>query len=340
MVNYTNLYDILDRLLFKIAFLSIFFIFLSNSPSFSQADSSMHAPDTVKIGAYIFSLYDINFPNNQMNMDFYLWYNSSKDSLHLLENFELVNAKEISKMGETNEKRGPNGEFYYMTLKVLSTVKEQWDITDFPFDRQRVELIIEDIEKDKTKLLFIPDTVNTKIANNITIDGWSITGYGIKVEDHPYETNYGDPDIPDGEYATYSRVIIYVDLEREGAGLFFKLFIGLFISVLISLATFFINPLDLDPRFGLSVGAIFAAIASQYVISSTLPQNQRLTLVDVLHDISFIYIFICIITSIISLSLMKKGNEKASKKLDKICFIVLAVSYILLVYYEISSHVS
>ncbi|HEX2787096.1 MAG TPA: hypothetical protein VHP32_04260 [Ignavibacteria bacterium] len=324
----------------KCLFFAAFLILFSNSYSFSQTDSVPRTPDTVKIGAYIFSLYDIDFPNNQMNMDFYLWYNSSKDSMHLLENFELVNAKEISKMGETNEKRGPNGEIYYMTLKVLSKVKEQWDITDFPFDRQRVELIIEDIEKDKTKLLFIPDTVNTKIANNITIDGWSITGYGIKVEDHPYETNYGDPDIPDGEYATYSRVIIYVDLEREGAGLFFKLFIGLFISVLISLATFFINPLDLDPRFGLSVGAIFAAIASQYVISSTLPQNQRLTLVDVLHDISFIYIFICIITSIISLSLMKKGNEKASKKLDKICFIVLAVSYILLVYYEISSHVS
>jgi hypothetical protein len=332
----------LKRKLSSIKYLSVlilFFLFF-NSYSTAQTDSVQHVSDTVKIGAYIFSLYDIDFPNNQMNIDFYLWYNSTKDSLHLLENFELVNAKEISKMGETNEKRGAKEELNYMTLKVLSTVKEQWDITDFPFDRQRVELIIEDIEKDKTKLIFVPDTSNTKIAGNVTIDGWNITGYGIEVIDHPYETNYGDPDIPDGEYATYSRVIIYVDLERQGAGLFFKLFIGLFISVLISLATFFINPLDLDPRFGLSVGAIFAAIASQYVISSTLPQNQRLTLVDVLHDISFIYIFICIITSIISLALMKKGNEKASKKLDKICFLVLSISYFLLVYFEISGHVS
>jgi hypothetical protein len=81
------------------------------------------------------------------------------------------------------------------------------------------------------------------------------------------------------------------------------------------------------------VGAIFAAIASQYVISSTLPQNASLTLVDILHDISFIYIFLCILISTISLHYMKAGRDILSQKLDRVSFFTFAITYIILIIY-------
>jgi hypothetical protein len=283
--------------------------------------------DTVKIGAYILSVYDLDFPANKVNVDFYLWYNAKKDSLELLQYMEVINATEVNKSGETDERRG---KIIYQTVRVNSQIKESWDVANFPFDEQTIEVIIEDFDKDNSKLVFIADTIGSKIDKNIHIEGWNIKDFGIKVIDNTYETNYGDPDIPLNEYSSYSRAVIYFTIEREGHGLFFKLFIGLFISVLMSLLTFFINPLDLDPRFGLSVGAIFAAIASQYVIASTLPQNATLTLVDILHDISFIYIFLCILMSTISLHYMKSGKEILSQKIDRYSFFPLAVSYIIL----------
>jgi len=296
--------------------------------SYAQNIEGKTAPDTAKIGVYIFSMYNLDFPGNKLNMDFYVWYNYLNNSLKLTETFELVNSTEFSKVGESYEKYDS---INYSTFRCNSVVKKEWNVTDFPFDKQKVEIIIEDIDNDNSRLVFKADSLATKIDKDVKLEGWEIKDFGIKIIDHTYETNYGDPTIPDGDYSTYSRVVIYFTLEREGAGLFFKLFVGLFISVLISLLTFFVNPTDLDPRFGLSVGAIFAAIASQYVISSTLPQNQKLTLVDVLHDISFIYIFICILISTLSLSLIKKGNEKGSAKLDRSSFIVLSVSYVILI---------
>ncbi|MFI5211787.1 MAG: hypothetical protein ACHQIH_02810 [Ignavibacteria bacterium] len=290
--------------------------------------------DTVKIGAYIFSVYDLDFPGNKINADFYVWYNTTKDSLELLKYFELVNAVNFERSGETDERRG---NIIYQTLRINSKLKTSWDVSHFPFDRQSVEIMIEDYDKDNSKLIFVPDTIGSKIDKSVRIEGWKVKDFGIKVVDHTYETNYGDPSIPLNEYSAYSRVVIYFTIEREGKGLFFKLFIGLFISVLISLLTFFVNPLDLDPRFGLSVGAIFAAIASQYVISSTLPQNAKLTLVDILHDISFIFIFVCILVSTISLHLKKNGKEEQSQKLDRYSFFVLAASYIILAAYFIVS---
>lgn len=286
--------------------------------------------DTVKIGAYILSVYDLDFPGNKINVDFYLWYNALKDSLNLLQYMEVVNATEFNRTGETDERRG---DIIYQTVRVNSRIKESWDVTNFPFDRQTIEVIVEDFDKDNSKLVFIADTIASKMDKNIHVEGWEIKDFGIKVIDNIYETNYGDPDIPLNEYTAYSRAIIYFTIEREGNGLFFKLFIGLFISVLMSMLTFFINPLDLDPRFGLPVGAIFAAIASQYVIASTLPQNARLTLVDILHDISFIYIFLCILVSTIALHYMKNGKGKLSQKIDRYFFFILAVSYIIIVIY-------
>lgn len=303
-------------------------LFLSNS--FAQDKEEKTAPDTAKIGVYIFSMYNLDFPGNKLNMDFYLWYNYLNDSLNLTETFELVNSIEFNKVGESHEKYDS---INYSTFRCNSVVKKEWNVTDFPFDKQKVEIIIEDIDSDNSRLVFVPDSAASMIDKDVKLEGWVIEDFGIKVIDHIYETNYGDPTIPEGDYSTYSRVVVYFTLEREGAGLFFKLFVGLFISVLISLLTFFVNPIDLDPRFGLSVGAIFAAIASQYVISSTLPQNQKLTLVDILHDISFIYIFICILISTMSLKLIKKGNEKGSAKLDKSSFIILSVSYVIMVLY-------
>ena len=284
--------------------------------------------DTVIIGAYILSVYDLDFPGNKLNVDFYLWYNAKKDSLSLLQYLEVINATEFNKTGESDEKRG---DIVYQTIRVNAQVKEEWDVSNFPFDKQEIEVIIEDYDKDNSKLVFVPDVKGSKMDKSVHLEGWKISDFGIKVIDNTYETTYGDPELALNDYSTYSRAVIHFTIEREGNGLFFKLFIGLFISVLISLLTFFINPLDLDPRFGLSVGAIFAAIASQYVIASTLPQNARLTLVDILHDVSFIYIFLCILVSTISLHFMKNGKEQLSQKIDRYSFFALALSFIILI---------
>jgi hypothetical protein len=317
----------ISLILYIKTFLKIKFLF-----TFLLALSSLRAqpntPDTVRIGVYIISLYDLNFPANQLNLDFYVWYHFKNDSLNPVETFELVNAKSYEKISAIDEVYDT---VLYSSFRCNSVLKKEWDVSRFPFDKHTIEIIIEDADKVSSRQVFVPDVAGSKIDRGVSIPGWDIEDFKIKVVDNTYETNYGDPYVPPNEYATYSRVVASFTLTRHGNGLFFKLFIGLFISVLISVLTFFVTPTDLDPRFGLPVGAIFAAIASLYVINSTLPQNARLTLVDVLHDISFIAIFVCIMLSTISLHLYKQDKIKASVRLDRTSFLAVLISYIVLV---------
>jgi hypothetical protein len=94
-------------------------------------------------------------------------------------------------------------------------IKKEWDISHFPFDKQTIEINIEDYDKDNTKLVFLPDTAESKLDPEIRLSGWNITDFGIKVNDHVYQTNYGDPELTPGDYSTYSRTIVYLTIERR-----------------------------------------------------------------------------------------------------------------------------
>ena len=85
----------------SILLFGLFFYFLSLISYSQNQKEEKTIADTAKIGVYIFTLYDLDFPGNKLNSDFYVWYNYKNDSLKLTETFELVNGKEFSKSGET-----------------------------------------------------------------------------------------------------------------------------------------------------------------------------------------------------------------------------------------------
>lgn len=310
------------------------YLFLS-SPVFSQGADTLEledkGPDTLGIGMYVFSVYDVDFPANQLNIDFYIWYTFKNDSINPSETFELVNDKEIEKQTVYTE---DYGEINYQTFRCNAVVREKWDIGNFPFDEHKIEIIVEDFE-DKDNVVFIPDSIGTKLDSAVMqmLQDWEITGYSIREEDYIYETNYGDPTVSSTDYPPYSRVIFEFTIKRKGTGLFIKLFIGLFISILLALITLIINPMDLDPRFGLSVGALFAAIANSFVIASTLPETASFTFLDILHNIAFIYIFACIFISAFSLRLYEAGKQVESRRLDMVSLAVMSGSIVLLFIY-------
>ena len=120
-----------------------------------------------------------------------------------------------------------------------------------------------------------------------------------------------------------------VSFTREGKTFFFKLFFALWVTVTIAFLVFFIRPIDVDPRFGLGVGALFAAIASEYVVASALPDSNVITLADQLHLIAFFFIFVTVAQSTYSLWLYETEKLAASKRLDRVFQILCPVAYLI-----------
>jgi hypothetical protein len=270
------------------------------------------AKDTLRVGVYITSLFDFSIPNNEFKSDFWLWFNFKNDTLKPLETYEITSDKEYqAKLSETEKKAGWN----WAAHKVSATLKHSWDVSNYPFDKQVLRIPIEEAQSDTSEMIYIADVANTRCDSSLITPGWKITDFKIKDYIRTYQTTYGDPQLKGSSY--YSGVEVELKLQREHSfGLFLKLFTGLYVAFFISFLALFVQVDQVDPRFGLSVGGLFAAVGNKYIVDSNLPENATLTLIDKTHSLTFALILVTVTISAISLAFWQSDKHDLSRKVD------------------------
>ena len=145
---------------------------------------------------------------------------------------------------------------------------------------------------------------------------------------HSYKSGRGDPRISPETKATHSQFRMGIWVSRPGWGLYFKMFHSLYVAVGIAMLVFFIKPTDVDPRFGLGVGALFAAVANSYITSSMVPDTGVMTLADVVNGLGVLTILVTVAQSTISLHIYDIRGEKAlSRRFDRVSVVMLATGF-------------
>jgi len=282
-------------------------------------------PDTVKIGAFVNDIYDINLAEKSFSAQFWVWFNYRDSLLNPLETLEVPNAKEVDYSLEFSEEQ--NG-LQWSGKKVTAVLKKDWDIRRFPFDEQRLTIELEESDKDIESMIYVADSLNTRLDEHLIISNWHIERFEITSGGKKYATTYGDPTLSDSSAYPHASLTLFIT--RKSWGLFFSLFTGMYVAFFISTLVFFIDPTDVDPRFGLTVGGLFASVGNKYIVDSILPQSTTFTLVDKLHILTYLSMLLCIIFSVISLRTWKNGNPKKSARFDRRAYLLITSLYILI----------
>lgn len=282
--------------------------------------------DTVKVGIYITSIHNIDFKQKEYTATFWLWLKYKNKNLDFYNNLEVPQAKSVDKSFFTIDS---SGDRIYMQMKLQCVMKDSWKITNFPFDQQKLRLSIENSQFDSKALVFEPDTVGQNYDKRFTLRGWSIDSCIISAGTHLYETAFGSDDAkkPQSEYSVYK---VRLSVTRDAGGLFWKMFLGMYLAFLIAFICFFIHADGMDSRFGLSVGALFAVIGNKYIIDSSLPESATFTLVDMLHGLTLLFILLVIAANAYSLYLIKKDRVRKAARFDKITAITFFSLYLIL----------
>jgi hypothetical protein len=297
------------------------FIFVSTL-SFAQEEKS--EPSAVKAGVYIISVHDINFRDKEYTLRFWLWFIYDNPRFDFAGQLDLPNAKDIE-IQETiydslDGKR-------WAIMKMKATMKNSWNVHDFPFDQQHLKMHIENTLFDKRSLIFVPDTVGSSYDPEEAVDGWTITDFKVSESANDYLTGFGDDSSKNQDFSSFD---VSIDLERSAWGLFFKIFLGMYIAFMIATISFTPHPSELEPRFGLPVGGLFAAVGNKYIIDSLLPESSAFTLVDTLHAITFIGIFAILLVSAIALRQYDHGKKDLAVYTNKIGARIIIVVYAIL----------
>ncbi|WP_207482439.1 ligand-gated ion channel [Arenibaculum pallidiluteum] len=280
-------------------------------------------PEVVTIGTYVHQLDGMSLRDGKIGVDFYVWTRWRSRDIDPMEGLEIMNGqieeKQIQDVKDIGEER-------YALARIRAQIKENWDVFRFPLDRQEFGIALEHTTLDSRRLVFVPDARNIELAPDLEVPGYDIGHASARVGDVTYRTNYGDTSLPSGNESTYSRYVHSIELVRPGLGYFFKLFSSIFISTLVAFLAFLVKPTDLDPRFGLGVGAVFAVVACAFVISSQLPDTAEFALADRINLVSMGLIFFSIIQSAISLTLYETAPA-ASRRFDLACLVLFPVVY-------------
>jgi hypothetical protein len=304
----------------------IVFFFWLCSPIQQSFAETQTVPDTVLTGIYITSIHDIDFKQKEYTVNLWLWLKYKNREFDFSQNLEVPQAKTVTKSFFTAD---TSGEKVTMMMKLQCVMKDSWKIGGFPFDHQKLRMSIENSQYDARTLIFVVDTVG-KHYGKYAINGWKVDSLRILVDRKAYETAFGDTTL-DQPRSEYSAFRVALEIKRDGEWeLFIKIFLGMYIALLIAFICFYIPATHLDSRFGLSVGALFAVIGNKYIIDSSLPETTSFTLVDTLHGLTLLFILIVIAVTTYTIAVSKNKGITYAKRFNNVTAVVAMTIYILL----------
>ena len=296
----------------------------------AEAEADPNAPPApaseVTVGMYINRLRDVNLREGTYVVDFWMWFRWQNDDLHPAQTFELVNGEIENRIdSDVIDDLG----FHYTSVRLVARIYHVFDVDHFPYDNHTLHIDIEDVESESVTQFYTPDTANSRVDPLVQVAGWDVSLGETSAADHIYDTNYGFLSLGENAHAPYSRFTQKIEL-RRGTGMpLLKLFWVTFLSVMLGLLALRVHVTDLDARFGLSVGSIFAAMANTYVLGEILPETEAITMAEQMNFLGVGTIFGAVFISIASIRLVYAGREQASRKLDWWAFVGLATLYVI-----------
>lgn len=286
-----------------------------------------HAQEEPTVGVYVTSLRDFEPASDSFGVDFWVWSTHPRGE-DPLGDMEFVNAKQVDVRLEQTARRGGGS---WSRRKVRTTVLHEWDLSNYPFDRQvlRMDLRIADDGGDSGA--YRPDLRGSGHDAGIAPDGWRLTGFGVREREVSRETAFGDPEA--GGRSSQEHVFVTLEVQREDLTGFLKLVAGVYVAVAIALLSFLMKPDEatvFSGRMTVLVGSLFATVVNMQVSSATLGAAESVSLVDKIHILAMALIFASALMAMVSRGGYEAGRKDLARRRDRLSLLLFATTFVLM----------
>jgi hypothetical protein len=298
----------------------------TDTPSVSEPSERLE----VAFGAYVLRMSRVSPQLGSVDVDMWVWFRWKTGDIRPDLSFELTN-------GVITSRSEPefllDGDYKLASVRIQAQIFQDFDVNRYPLDNHTIHIKIEDALMANDELVFTADQ-GSALDQNVNVAGWAVALKGVDVEPYVYTTNYGYRDGP--ATSAYSRIDIAIALERQSYGPLFKSYWISGLAVILALMSLMLSATESSARFGMGLGAIFAASANAINIYSQLPPTTAITLAEQVNLIAVGIIFICVFVSLFSTKLMNTGRSYSSQRLDRIAMGIIGAVYIALNFVALS----
>lgn len=279
-------------------------------------------PVTCRMGAYIVSLSRVDTAAGTFDADLWMWSLCPDAKVEPLKTMEFVNGLKVTSSLDTTLQRGDR---WWSLRKITGTFRQDFDLSNYPFDRQTLTIDTEDAVLYASDLAFTADAADSKVDPGLRLKTWKIDSFGITAGEVTHPTAYGDPDLP-GADSTYAQLKLEIGLQR-GAHVadFLKATFVVYIAALLALVSLMV----FDGRVGLLGAATFTVVLSFVSLDRLLGPHDSLYLLDKIHFAALAVIAAAGAWGVRSTRLVSLGADKARiHTLDAWAAIALLVVYL------------
>ena len=204
-------------------------------------------------------------------------------------------------------------------------IKNKFNLTSFPFDRQKI--IITMIDSDEIDdVLLIPLDTNYKLIEynkkNLKIPGWNVIDVKFNMGN-----NF------DFNGVVFNQASIELDIERQSFYYIFKIILPIILILIICWSSVWLDPKEVESKLTISIVCLLSLIAYNFVIDNELPKLEYLTIMDWIILLSYLFAAAPNMLAIISFQIDKKVKYKKLKSsIDTMSKRYGIISYILLIF--------
>lgn len=317
------------------AALAVFLALMVSGTAMAQTDTSSVSepsePLQVAFGAYVLRISRVWPQEGSADVDMWVWFRWKDDDIRPDLTFEITNGVITSR---TESDYYVVDDYKVSSVRVQAQIFHDFDVNRYPLDNHTIHIKIEDSSEPNDSLVFTADQ-DSALDRGVNVAGWAVALQGIEVAPYVYQTDYGALG-SDTKGSPYSRIDMAITLDRQSYGPLFKSYWISGLAVILALMSLLLSARESSARYGMVVGAIFAASANAINISSQLPPTTAITLAEQINLIAVGVIFVCVFASVFSTRLMNKGQTASSQWLDRIAIGVICAIYFTLNFVALS----
>lgn len=267
-----------------------FFMFLVFGVLFQTHKLCAEEPLKIRVGIYPIKIESLVLKDGKFQADFYIWF--SWKGPKKLPGFEIMNGA-YQFVGAPELDELPDGS-RYEAYRIKGVFNVDVELHNYPFDRHRLEVQIENQEMDRSELIYVPDSENMKSLQNLSkLMGWKTRSAGVFERTHVYTTNFGRKE--DSPTSEYSQLAYQVVVERRFMSYIMKSSFPIFVIVLMSLLALWVHPEVIAVRASIGITTLLSIVAYHVTLGNTLPDVGYM----VTSDYFFMMAYVCCALSLV-----------------------------------------
>jgi hypothetical protein len=295
---------------------------------YTPAGTPAASATQVTVGLYGVNAYEIDTASNTFYFKGYMWLRWKGDA-DPVSTLEFANSVEEWGLMVTNLTEKPMdlpGGVHLQQMRVQGRFFQPFDLSNYPLDKQSLQITVEDTVNDNSAIVYVPDTAQTTYDSHFKVPGWTVDGIDSTVMDHNYVSNLGDTST---KATDFSALTFDIRIHRAQNLFWWKLLLPLVLVLITNWLALLLSPKYVEVRTAMPATALLTTVFLQQSSLDAIPQVSSLVLMDLIYVVAYATVVVTFAQIIWDNHKLKEDDESALKKIlrnDRISMVLQALA--------------